>query len=81
MVVLLGEGGSDSQSDTSVLATGSSGSKGGRTSPGTVTRRCRCLGRDRIALPTGPLGAFNVKRRVDTIGSGFLANFCCLVAD
>lgn len=40
-VPLLGDPGSVSQSDCSVLAIGESGLKMGRTSPGTVTRRFR----------------------------------------
>lgn len=38
---LVGDPGSVSQSDCSVLAIGESGLKGGRTSPGIVTRRFR----------------------------------------
>lgn len=54
-----GEGGGESQSDTSVLAMGESGSYGGITSPGTVIRRLR--GRLRMAAATAlPRGGFSV---------------------
>lgn len=70
-VALVGDPGSDPQSDCSVLAMGESGLKGGRTSPGIVMRRLRdfCT---RCGGIVGARGGFKVNRCVDVPSSKFL---------
>jgi hypothetical protein len=65
-----GDGASDSQSDRSVLAMGESGLYGGKTSPGTVTRRVRDFCKSATGMPDGR-GGFNVRRCVDVPSSIF----------
>lgn len=63
-VCRVGDPGSASKSDCSVLAMGESGLYGGRTSPGTVMRRLRDFCK-RCAAISGTRGGFKVNRCAD----------------
>lgn len=70
-VAPLGDPGSVSQSDCSVLAMGESELIGRRTSPGTVIGRLRVLGTGFATIP-GARGGFNVNLCADVPSSNFL---------